>query len=136
MHCFTYYHQNLYLQQQYIHHQMLMYNQMFNTYNYLNQQDQLQVTYIPDQIKFPHSQNHKNEDTPPIQQQNSIPLKKKINKVSKKHSEHMNEENKPQKKKVFLSMLDIKEAQYKKCSKVSNLEGLFQNTILGNKIKE
>ncbi|CAD8074949.1 unnamed protein product [Paramecium sonneborni] len=135
MHSFNYFQQNLYLQQQYIHHQILMYNQMLNAYNFSANQNFPQITSISDQKEFRHIQNTKNEDTPLIQPKNGMPLKKKINKVPQKYREKRNELNKTEKKKIFLSMMDIKDAQYKKC-KASNFEGLLQNTIFENNVKQ
>ncbi|CAD8129843.1 unnamed protein product [Paramecium sonneborni] len=139
MHSFNYFQQNLYLQ--YIHHQILMYNQMLNAYNFLANQNYPQVTSISDQKEFRHIKNTKNEDTPLIQPKNGMPLKKKINKVPQKYREKMNELNKTQKKKIFLQMMDIKDAQYKKFlfyyrCKASNVEELLQNTIFENNLKQ
>ncbi|CAD8145786.1 unnamed protein product [Paramecium octaurelia] len=135
MHCFTYFHQNLYFQQQYIQQQMLMYNQMLNAQAFQNQLYQSANNQLPNQAEFLYSQLSKNEDTPLIQAKASIPAKKKIIRAPKKQLEQVNDQNKPQKKKVFLSMLDIREVQYKKC-KCSNEEILQKNTTSSNEVNE
>ncbi|CAD8158554.1 unnamed protein product [Paramecium pentaurelia] len=131
MHCFTYFHENFYLQQQYIQQQMLMYNQMLNACAFQNQLFQSTNNQLPNQAEFLYSQLSKNEDTPLIQAKVNIPKKKKIIRAPKQQQDGVNDQNKTSKKKVFLSMLDIKEVQYKK-SKVSDAQVLQKTTNLLN----
>ncbi|CAD8067498.1 unnamed protein product [Paramecium primaurelia] len=135
MHCFTYFHENFYLQQQYIQQQMLMYNQMLNACAFQNQLFQSTNNQIPNQAEFLYSQLSKNEDTPLIQAKANTLKKKKIIRAPKQQQDGVNDQNKTSKKKVFLSMLDIKEVQYKK-SKVSNVEVQQKTTNLLNEVNQ
>ncbi|CAK81909.1 unnamed protein product (macronuclear) [Paramecium tetraurelia] len=128
MNCLNYFDQSLILQQQLILQQMLIYNQMLkasfsqaipNTNISIQKQEELELS---------NSQLPKQDDTNPIQPKEQKKKIKSQKKFEKKGMQQPKTENNcssqphelPKKKKVFLSMLDIKAAQYKKFKSQNN----------------
>ncbi|CAD8144994.1 unnamed protein product [Paramecium pentaurelia] len=123
MNCQHTYDQNLILQQYLILQQMLIYNQMLKAS--FNKNISTPKILIPklEEIDISNSQTSKHDDTYQIQIQQEQNIKTKPQKIQKKQElkkfKILNNNNNEsveiiQKKRVFLSMLDIKEVQYKK----------------------
>ncbi|CAD8060187.1 unnamed protein product [Paramecium primaurelia] len=138
MNSLNYIDQSLILQQQLILQQMLIYyqiqkasfNQTMPSSNILNQK--------LEEIDFSNIQLPKHDDTNPIQpheQKLKTKSQKKSQKKEMKQPKTQNTCNKqqeefPKTKKVFLSMLNIKEAQYKKFKAQRNEENQKSTALI------
>ncbi|CAD8076398.1 unnamed protein product [Paramecium sonneborni] len=135
MNCLNYFDQSLLLQQQLILQQMLIYNQMLKA----SQRQSIPTSKISIEkqieTEITNSQLSKHDDTNPIhpqQEQNrkskslKSQQKKEIKKSKKQNHNNVQPDEHPKIKKVFLSMMDIKEVQYKK-SKAENKRDNQQN---------
>ncbi|CAK81989.1 unnamed protein product (macronuclear) [Paramecium tetraurelia] len=121
MNSFLFYDPNFLLQQQLLFQQLVQYNTMFALRNAYSMSQSLSPQIQPKSPQECHTidQNTvKNDET--IDDQSSFELSKsnKIKKLIKKTKETKSNANntsvKNQKKKIFLSMKDIKDVQYKK----------------------
>ncbi|CAD8145875.1 unnamed protein product [Paramecium octaurelia] len=129
MNCFHTIDQNLILQQQLILHQMLIYNQMLKASFIQKIPPPNILTPKQEEIDISNSQQFKHDETHEIPPQKELNIKIRSHKISKKterkkpqkqHPDNKQSGELPKKKKVFLSMLDIKEAQYKKVKAQNN----------------